>query len=370
MLLTASQFGKESRRNCISNATIALCFRALSKGVSNEFRQVLSLQRSLREVTLGVPNLERLTLTGCYNLTDEKLIFAFSEDNYSLTELNLSMCKQITDRSILKIAQHLKFLQSLDLGGCSNITNSLLTTVRLQLKKLKRLNLRSCRNITDSGIAKLCGQTLSNCVDSTHCINEEPNKVLEYLGLQDCQKLTDEALRYISVGFSNMKSINLSFCSGITDVGLKHLSTISQLNELNLRSCVNITDAGIKYLSDAGLKLRSLDISFCDKIGDQSLSYISQGLCYLHSLSLNSCSITDDGLMKIAQTLNDLSMLNIGQCNRITDKGLNAIAESCRSLRTIDIYGCTRITNIDVHTMLAVSKPFICFDICLKDLSS
>ncbi|RWS27627.1 F-box/LRR-repeat protein 14-like protein [Leptotrombidium deliense] len=276
------------------------CFSGLS---SQPFRfsQILSLQRGLKEVTQGVPKLESLTLTGCYNLTDEKLMSAFSHDNESLVELNLSMCKQITDRSIYKIAQHLKALQVLDLAGCSNVTNNVLHTIRCELKRLRHLNLRSCRNITDSGIAKLCGQVANSACESTAETSKErvvENVALEYLGLQDCQKLTDEALKHISAGLKNLKSINLSFCSGITEFGLKHLSTVSNLQELNLRSCANITDIGIKYLSEAGLRLRVLDISFCDKIGDQSLSFVSHGLNSLQSLSLNSCSISDEGLMK------------------------------------------------------------------------
>ncbi|KAL3217833.1 hypothetical protein MRX96_000700 [Rhipicephalus microplus] len=86
--------------------------------------QVLSLKRSLRDVIQGVPNLESLNMIGCFNLTDAWLNHAFVQDVHSLNELNLSMCKQITDNSLGRIAQHLKGLERLDLGGCTDVTNT------------------------------------------------------------------------------------------------------------------------------------------------------------------------------------------------------------------------------------------------------
>ena len=40
--------------------------------------QVLSLRKSLRELLIGIPNLEVLNLSGCYNLTDPALESAFT----------------------------------------------------------------------------------------------------------------------------------------------------------------------------------------------------------------------------------------------------------------------------------------------------
>ena len=110
-------------------------------------------------MTQSVPKIDSLVLTGCYNLTDEKLTPAFGHENIYLTQLNLSMCKQLTDRSILKIVNNLKNLESLDIGGCGNLTNSALVAIEQGLRTLRRLNLRSCRNVTDSGIGRLCGQS-------------------------------------------------------------------------------------------------------------------------------------------------------------------------------------------------------------------
>lgn len=304
--------------------------------------QVLSLRRCLRDVVQGIPNIESLNLTGCYNLCDAWLQQAFVHDVNSLTVLNLSMCKQITDCSLMNISQHLKNLEVLDLGGCSNISNLGLVLISEGLRKLKSLNLRSCC-VSDNGLSSLAGLTNKGAAGTLS---------LEHLSLQDCYKITDDGLRHLSDGLHNLQSLNLSFCASITDSGLKHLARISSLRELNLRSSDTISDIGLAYLAENNSRLTILDVSFCNKVGDQGLLHISQGLFNLRSLSLNACPITDEGLGRIARTLTDLRTLNIGQCSRITDKGLSLVSEHLHKLLCIDLYGCTNITTVGLEKVM------------------
>ncbi|KZC13764.1 F-box/LRR-repeat protein 14 [Dufourea novaeangliae] len=303
--------------------------------------QVLSLRRGLGDVLKGVPNLESLNLSGCYNVNDLALMKAFSQEYTTLTELNLSLCKQVSDISLSWIAKYLQNLEHLELGGCRNITNDGLLCISWYLKKLKRLDLRSCWQVCNDGIAYLAAGG---------------NFALEYLSLQDCQRVTDEALRHISTGLTTLKSINLSFCVCIGDTGVKHLAKMPSLRELNLRSCDNISDVGMAYLAEGGSRISSLDVSFCDKISDQALVHISRGLFNLKSLSLSACQISDEGICKIAQTLHDLETLNIGQCSRLTDKGLYTIAESMKHLKCIDLYGCTRISTNGLERIMKLPQ--------------
>lgn len=325
--------GVEARLHLRKHAP-ALFASLVRRGVKRV--QVLSLRRGLGDVLKGVPNLESLNLSGCYNITDTGITNAFCQEYSSLVELNLSLCKQVTDTSLGRIAQYLKNLEHLELGGCCNITNTGLLLIAWGLRKLKRLDLRSCWHVSDVGIGHLAG------------LNRDAasgNLALEHLSLQDCQRLSDEALMYVSFGLTTLKSINLSFCICITDSGVKYLARMPSLRELNLRSCDNISDIGIAYLAEGSSRITSLDVSFCDKIGDQALVHISQGLFNLKSLSLSACQISDEGICKIAKTLHDLETLNIGQCSRLTDRSLHTIAESMKHLKCIDLYGCTRITT-------------------------
>ncbi|XP_049794999.1 F-box/LRR-repeat protein 14-like [Schistocerca nitens] len=138
--------------------------------------QVLSLRRSLRDVVQGVPNIESLNLSSCYNVTDIGLSHAFVAEVPSLTHLDLSLCKQVTDTSLGRIAQCLKNLESLELGGCCIVTNTGLLLTARGLRHLRRLNLRSCWHISDQDISYLAG--LNRYI-------AEGNLALEYLGLQE-----------------------------------------------------------------------------------------------------------------------------------------------------------------------------------------
>ena len=309
--------------------------------------QVLSLKKGLREALAALPTLQSLNLSGCLHVNDSAVLGALTTDLPALTHLDMSLCKSVTDDSLRQIAHYLRNLQELELGGCSNITNRGLAYIAWGLKKLRRLNLRSCWQLSDQGIADLAGLRPDTGGGSTD---------LEYLGLQDCQRLSDEALKHIAEGLTKLKSINLSLCLGISDGGLKYLAKMSTLEELNLRSCDNITDVGVSYLAEGGSKVRSLDVAFCDKVGDSALQHISQGLFGLRSLSLSACPVSDEGIVKIAGVLAELETLNIGQCRRITDKGLKAVADSLRQLKCIDLYGCTNISRSCVDGLMSLPK--------------
>ncbi|XP_009878048.1 PREDICTED: F-box/LRR-repeat protein 14 [Charadrius vociferus] len=297
-----------------------------------------SLRRRLpkRRLNVRVPSSGSQVLATTYVVQDPCL-YTPSLQSSPLPRLKLPLISQrTTDSSLGRIAQYLKGLEVLELGGCSNITNTGLLLIAWGLQRLKSLNLRSCRHLSDVGIGHLAGMTRSA---AEGCLG------LEQLTLQDCQKLSDLSLKHLARGLGRLRQPSLSFCGGISDAGLLHLSHMSSLRSLNLRSCDNISDTGIMHLAMGSLRLSGLDVSFCDKVGDQSLAYIAQGLDGLRSLSLCSCHISDEGINRMVRQMHGLRTLNIGQCVRITDKGLELIAEHLSQLTGIDLYGCTRITK-------------------------
>ncbi len=318
--------------------------------------QVLSLRRSLRELVNGLPGLESLNLSGCYNLTDTALDGAFCRDAPALKTLNLSLCKDVSDNSLGRIATHCKNLEVLDLAGCTKVTNTGLFFVSVGLRKIRRLNLRSCRQVSDQGIAHLAGIVGENSATSVSVKAMAALSGVEELGLQDCQRITDESLKHISVGLPAVRRINLSFCVSITDTGVKSLSRLRQLESLNLRSCDNVSDLGLGFLCEEGGSpgLRSLDVSFCASVTDAGVKVIAVGLPKLKSLSLTTCSVGDDGLKRVAQKLTELQELSVGQCSLLTDDGLAAVAQGLKKLRCLDLYGCPKVTDKSLDKLRAM----------------
>ena len=75
------------------------------------------------------------------------------------------------------------------------------------------------------------------------------------------------------------------------------------------------------------------------------MAHIASGLFNLRILSMAACRLTDEGLTKVAKTLQELHTLNIGQCSAVTDAGLEQVAAGLSGLRSIDLYGCSRVTR-------------------------
>ena len=274
----------------------------------NVNHQVLSVKKSLGVLVTGgnslAASLSHLNLSGCYSLTDQGLLSLLISPLPSLTSVNLSLCKEVSDRSLGRLGSICPALRSLDLGGCTGVTNSGLLLLARTLPNLHTLSLRSCWQLSDAGMAHLARLPIDPDA-------KEPNLVeLDTLNLQDCQKLTDLSLRYIAQGI-NIKNLNLSFCANISDSGMKSVARMSSLTSLNLRSCDNISDIGVGYLAEGCVSLHTLDVSFCERISDRAMAHIASGLFNLRTLSMAACRVTDEGLTKVAKTLLELQTLNI-----------------------------------------------------------
>ena len=172
--------------------------------------------------------------------------------------------------------------------------------------------------------------------------------------------MTNEELKIVSAkisGLELLKVLKLCFsqCKQITDEGLLNLSSqalrsLVQLNELNLDFgfCDKITNKGVDRLSCEGIKhlelLTKLDLNFewCQLITDIGLESLSDKvtesfklLTDLH-LNLNNCAITDSGLERLSDGIQNLKSLvtlslNFDRCYKISNKGIASL--SCRGIQ-------------------------------------
>lgn len=311
--------------------------------------QVLSMRRSLKEVVNGMPRLEVLNLSGCYNLSETILEYALNKELPCLKSLDLSLCRDITDSSLGKIATHCKNLEELNLAGCIRVSNSGVLLISWGLKKLKKLNLRSCKRISDFGIESVLGDQ-GSWVKGFH-----PN--LEELVLQDCQKITDESLHHIGSGLPNLKKLNLSFCINITNSGLRCLSDMPGLEDINLTSCDNISDVGMTFLGQGKCKLTALNVSFTNGLTDSGFKNIAASLRGLKKLEMSNCnSVSEASLLRLVANLKDLRVLHVGQNQNMTDKVVEVICQTQKNLSWIDLYGCPNVSEEAKKKLLQLPK--------------
>jgi hypothetical protein len=232
--------------------------------------------RSITNVSVSaLGNLENLDLTNCYNIYDvsalgkvKKLIL---KGCYNITDvsalinvkfLNIAGCFQITDIPCFNT-------EILDLSGCCKITDfskltnvqelllqkcTQITNTHLQLFKNKRLlDLTRCYNITDvSALINIENLNLSACEN----ITDIPYLQSRILNLSGCCKITDFSK------LTNVKELSLRHCKQLTN---KDIPCFVNKNFLDLFACGNITNVDI--LLD---NVKVLDLSFCTGITDCS----------------------------------------------------------------------------------------------------
>jgi F-box and leucine-rich repeat protein 2/20 len=73
-----------------------------------------------------------------------------------------------------------------------------------------------------------------------------------------------------------LESINLSYCTEITDRSLMALSKCVNLNTLEIRGCPRVSSSGISEIAMGCRLLSKLDIKKCFDINDVGMLYISQ----------------------------------------------------------------------------------------------
>ncbi len=80
---------------------------------------------------------------------------------------------------------------------------------------------------------------------------------LQTLDLSFCEGLTDEGLRHIA-RLDKLRNLDLSNCDGLTDEGLRHLADLDQLRTLDLRNCRRLRGSGVSDLRQANPGLQIL----------------------------------------------------------------------------------------------------------------
>uniref|UniRef100_K3WKE1 Clu domain-containing protein n=1 Tax=Globisporangium ultimum (strain ATCC 200006 / CBS 805.95 / DAOM BR144) TaxID=431595 RepID=K3WKE1_GLOUD len=366
--------------------------------------------------------LKRLWMTNCRQISDLG-VEAVVRGNPKLEELGLSFCERISDQCFPTIGKSCPNLSVLEVELCMQLGNAAMKHLVAGLaasNKLRRLNIAGCRRISDEGlveVAKYCTRlkevnvrlcdkltdmsvrmVTHNCLelevlnmeeiyaasykiflfdqegDGRGVVEKNLAAKLKVINLTGCSGLTDLALGHLFRRAKMLRSITLSSCTGISDEGLvwmledmldhsrcgeclEHVdfSYCSQLSatairalvvqcpnltSLNLSGCVHLTDENLVDIINACEKLVRLEAGFCRELSDAVLSSIAKQLS-LEELNLSRCvKITDGGMLEIAAQFTVLKKLNVSACKKLTRTTLEALYEGCTMLEEMDVTHC------------------------------
>ncbi|CAG8633000.1 7330_t:CDS:2 [Gigaspora rosea] len=197
------------------------------------------------------PNLQYLKL-GAPIITDISLR-AVAHSCINLRHLKLNYNENITDVSIIEIAQNCPYLEYLGLWR-SNITDASLKQIAKLCSKLHTLRLIYCPKITDKGIY----------VIASACSNMQKYK------LEDCEEITDISVKKIAQSNPNLKYLNFVGCHLVSDESICNIvQSCPKLEQLYLEG-YNITDVSMSALANL-YNLQKLDIEDCEKVSTNAI---------------------------------------------------------------------------------------------------
>eukprot|EP01112_Ceratiomyxa_fruticulosa_P016813 TRINITY_DN5131_c0_g1_i2.p1 TRINITY_DN5131_c0_g1~~TRINITY_DN5131_c0_g1_i2.p1 ORF type:complete len:594 (+),score=84.30 TRINITY_DN5131_c0_g1_i2:193-1974(+) len=260
--------------------------------------------------------------------------------------VSLRNFEQLTDVSMIGVAQRFSQISSLSLVGCKQITDYSIASLTQNCKQLKAINLTGCIQLTDSAVASI----------SQHC------KQLEELNLSECNKITGNSAISLSQNCSRLMSLYLSECDQITDSTIDALSQHNtQFHNLAIEKCAEITDRSIISLTQKCIQLRMLNLEGCSNITDSSVTSLAQNCKQLERLFLSDCHhVTDTSIITLTQNCTKLQWLGLKGCTQITDNSILSVSQNSKRLAWFDLSGCNQVSD---NALISVVKN--CFDLTM-----
>ncbi|KAG0327772.1 hypothetical protein BGZ99_006879 [Dissophora globulifera] len=205
-----------------------------------------------------------------------------------LARLNLSYCKNLTDRSFIHLSLYgAKRLEYLNLQRCTTITSEAFISLNLYQEQID-------------------GEVVRNSItDLEMIVHEDYRPLIEpcfprlrELHLSDCTFLTDDAIVALAPNMPHVEVVSLSFCCALTDVAVEALCEHCLfLEKIDLSFCGSaVSDASLYQLArfdalEPGKhSLKDLEIRGCVRVTERGVREILKGCANLEKLNVSSCS--------------------------------------------------------------------------------
>jgi len=272
-----------------------------------------------------------------------------------LSNLGLAGCKQLTDRSLVALANQ-GTVTGLDISRNRHVSHQGLTALA-KLPSLKTMTLKLC-NMTEE-----CITALALCASVEHLdlsgtgVDDSGLEVLvaarttwKSLIFDDCYQLTDDALDKLVSACTDLEELSLHSFPRLASNGLAHLAGCTRLQKLDVSRCPQLCDDTIRGIA-ACTTLKHVDLSNCTAARD----FTPLGaLTKLNFLSLTECAITSKCIVLLVECCTNLSQLGLCYTD-INDADLEVVAKM-PSLWGLRLRGCNSVTDKGI-VALAVRKP-------------
>jgi Leucine-rich repeat (LRR) protein len=147
----------------------------------------------------------------------------------------------------------------------------------------------------------------------------------------------------ISCSLFNLTSLSIFYSPSASSEDLDSLSKLTNLEKINLRNIEHLVDDAIVVNYSTLAKMKSIAVSWCDGLSGLGLSYLVANKQFLVQLKIFWCDgISSEGYHCLT-TLSNLTHISIRGTD-LDDIGLNMICSSCLLIEYLDIRGNRFIT--------------------------
>jgi len=267
----------------------------------------------------------------------------------NLTSIQLDNCNALRDNDILLLTQGCKMLQAIDLSHTC-ITDIAIGYIATNIPNLRRIKLSQCDKLTDNALRYLCG---CSQLEELHLSRLKIHKEIFQELIQDC---------------TNLKKLDISYCLDLDSSSIADLAKYNtSLVYLDLGG-LNVQSSAICDLAAQCKQLETLSFFYAgagkDSVDDSAICCVANNCKSLKKLNLYRChNVTDKSLEYLAASCSNLQHLDLSYCVKITDHGIHVLAEKMTQLRTLSLQGLSNITDGSIRKLTANCTKLVELDI-------
>nr|GEX83857.1 hypothetical protein [Tanacetum cinerariifolium] len=284
----------------------------------------------------------------------------------TLTHISLVLYL-ITDAIVRTIAQYCPLLVELELIDMP-------TSIPRSADDLSDVGIQSlvgCRHLTSLSIIRKRQFVYATFTRTTHMgmiILSEGCKGLESMRLHGFSGVDDAGVTSILNSYLNLKIFDIQDAFRLTDLAIKNVSMVHRpLVEFELVSCSFITCQGVRELVTLSTSLEVLDFHGC-RIADSCLSNVSC-LTSLTSLNIGRTNVTNAGMAVLGKGNAPITCLSLRGCRKITDEGITFLLGSegkiGKTLSSLDLSDVFLITDNAVTVIIDACVRLI--ELCVRN---
>lgn len=328
----------------------------LSVRGSNAARGVTDF--GLKAIARGCSSLTGLSLWNLSSVSDEGLI-EITNECHQLEKLDL--CKvNISNKSLVAIANNCPNLTELSIESCSNIGDEGLQAIGQRCRKLKSVSLKNCPVIGDQGIASLLSSAsysltklklhALNVSDMAMAVIGHYGIAVTELALTGLCKVTEKGFWVMGrgQGLQKLRSLTVTSCFGLTDIGVEAVGIgCPNLKQLSLYKCAFLSDNGLYLFAKSAVSLESLLLDECHRVTQCGIfSMFINRDTKLKSLALKNCLGYKDLATRVSLSrCNTLKALSVYNCPGFGNSSLMLFGQLCPELQHVELTGLHGITD-------------------------